>query len=36
MGNYLEKEIKKNLLEKVIEENKINFFIRKFFKINEV
>ena len=34
--SYLQKEIKKNLLEKVIEENKINFFIRKFFKINEV
>ena len=34
--NYLKTEIKKNLLEKVIEENKINFFIRKFFKINEV
>jgi len=36
MSNYLKNEIKQNLLEKVIEENKINFFIRKFFDTNEV
>lgn len=35
MESSLQKEIKESLLQKVLEENKINTFIKSYFKINE-